>query len=137
MSRPSDRRSHDGTWGANGEYFWGAISDGADSPPPRVTLLAPNEALRDFHGIPGSNSKYVFRAINTKDNEYEVESKFVPCYCESGRRGGACPHSHITDDWDVRRVNEKVGIRKRKTRAMKKAKRDHDDSSSEANDGDY
>jgi hypothetical protein len=126
MAAPSEQ-SHKGTWGANGQYYWAAISDGADTPPTRVCVLDENELSRDWDVVAGSNRRFVVRAVNSSPLvPPEVESQFVPCYCKASREGGLCGHSHITGEWNKKKIAE-LPLKRSRRRAMVVDDDDDDD----------
>ena len=126
MATPS-KQSHKGTWGANGKYYWEAISDGVDDPPERVHVLDADELRRDWGVVTGSNRMFVVRAVNSNPlEEPEVESQFVPCYCQASREGGVCGHSHITGQRNKKTIAE-LPLKRRRTRATVDDDDDDDD----------
>ena len=93
MAAPEGKKKHRGTFGANGNYFWRAYSDGNDANEKGFPVI-PND--RSFQALPGSNEIYSWRG-NHKFIP-QLEALFVPCYCINCRSGRSaeCKYRNIT-----------------------------------------
>jgi len=93
MALPDEKKKHRGTFGANGNKFWRAYSDGKDVNEKGFPVI-PDD--REFQALPGSNEVYSWRA----KHKYfpQLEALFVPCYCTNCRAGRSedCRYRNIT-----------------------------------------
>ena len=95
MKTPSERHSHEGTWGCNGKFVWMAYSDGAKEDEHRDKYTHLDMRYKKYRPIKGSNELYMFDA--TDKLEPMMETRFVLCTCDPciSRNFHQCYFAHI------------------------------------------
>lgn len=95
MRTPSERHSHEGTWGCNGKFVWMAYSDGAKEDENRHHYTQLDMRYKKYRPITGSNELYMFDATNK--SQPIMETRFVLCTCDQciSRNFDSCYFAHI------------------------------------------
>lgn len=96
MPHPSLGHTHEGTWGANGEFIWWAYSDGTKDD--HQDLPSIDIRYKQYRPFPGSDEKHSFEAKHGSDPI--VEGRFVPCLCPACRVKDhkSCWYMHVSGE---------------------------------------